>query len=366
MKKNFYRFVAVAALLGVAACGSDSDDSASTETTASETNSTGPASDEAPTTTEEPPATTPAEPIRVGITQFATIPPLDGLREAFIERMNEEYGEDGWEFDYLPAEGVVGNTAPIAQQLSSGDYDIFLGIATASTQALANEVDDRPIIFGAVADPVGAGIRDDDSGDDGNVTGVSSLGPIADQMKLIIDSSPDIRTFGFIYNDAEQNAIFQADVAEAALAELGDFEVVRTTAASTAEVAAAAQQLASQVDVIWFPASSTALEGLPALVQVSESTGVPLFCADTTAVKPANPEDGAPGCLGTVGFSFPRSGTIAAELAIQVLNGAAPGSIPTVYVPADATVLNLCAAKAQGFVFPQSVINAATEVIDCQ
>jgi len=360
MNRKLYSLIAVAALVGVTACGSDSDESDATN--AVETDDTA-----AETTTVEDGTAeaTPSEPISVGITQFATIPPLDGLREAFIERMNEEYGEDGWEFDYLPAEGVVGNTAPIAQQLSAGDFDIFLGIATASTQALANEIDDRPIIFGAVADPVGAGIRTDDDGDDGNVTGVSSLGPISDQMQLIIDSSPDIQTFGFIYNDAEQNAVFQADVAEEALAELGDFDVVRTTAATTAEVAGAAQQLASQVDVIWFPASSTALEGLPALVQVAESTGVPLFCADTTAVKASDPADGPPGCLGTVGFSFPRSGTIAADMAIEVLQGADPGSLATVYVPADTTVVNTCAAEAQGFEFPQSVLDAATEVIAC-
>lgn len=301
----------------------------------------------------------------VGITQFATIPPLDGLREAFVERMNEEYGEDGWSYEYLPAEGEVGNTAPIAQQLAAGGHDIYLAIATASAQALHDQVQDEPIVFGAVADPVGAGIRESDEGDDGNVTGVSSLGPLKEQMELIIDSVPDVETFGFIYNDAEQNAVYQADVAEAALEDLGDYEVVRATASTSAEVSGGASQLASQADVMWFPASSTALEGLPALVQVAQRSDTPLFCADTTAVEPASPGDDPPGCLGTVGFSFPRSGEIAADLVIRVLEGEDPGAIPTVFVEADTTVVNACAAEQAEFEFPESVLSEATDVVEC-
>lgn len=303
--------------------------------------------------------------ISVGITQFATIPPLDGLREEFNAAMDEHYGEDGWTSEYLPAEGDVGNTSAIARQLASGDHDVFLCIATASCQALANEVSDRPIVFGAVADPAGAGIREDDGGDEGNATGVSSLGPIEEQMQLIIDSMPDVQTFGFIYNDAEQNAIFQTDVAEEAVNELGDYAVARQTAATSGEVSQAAQQLASEADVMWFPASSTALEGLPALFQVSEETGVPVFCADTTAVQN---EDGRPrGCLGTVGFSFPESGRIAAELVIRIVDeGETPGSIPTVYVESSTMPVNTCAAEQIGFEFPQSVLDEATEVITCE
>lgn len=301
---------------------------------------------------------------RIGITQFATIPPLDGLREAFIERMDEEYGEDGWSYEYLPAEGQVGNTAPIAQQLASGNFDAYLAIATASAQALANQVTDAPIVFGAVADPVGAGLRESDDGDDGNVTGVSSLGPLQEQMELIIDSMPDVQTFGLLYNDAEQNAVYQADLVEDILAELGDYDVVRASAASTAEVSGAAEQLSSDADVMWFPASSTALEGIPAIYSVSQRTGVPLFCADTTAVLP---EEGSepPGCLGTVGFSFPRSGTLAAEQMIDIINGEDAGGLPTIFVDADTTAINTCAAEAIGFTFPESVVEAATDVADC-
>lgn len=360
------RFIAplLAVAIFAAACGNDDSGSADTTAAPDTTEAQAPETTAATETTEAEEAT-PAESVKVGITQFATIPPLDGLRAAFIERMNEEYGVDGWEFDYLPAEGEVGNTAPIAEQLIAGDYDIFLAIATASAQALANLEKDRPIILGAVADPVGAGIRTNDAGDDGNVTGVSSLGPLRDQFELIIESVPGVETFGFIYNDAEQNAVFQADFGEELLADLGDFTVVRTTASNTAEVAAAAEQLASQVDVIWFPASSTALEALPALVQASRNNNVPLFCADTTAVEPAEAGDPHPGCLGTVGFSFPRSGTIAAELAIEVLNGADPGSLPTVFVDGDTTMINLCAAEQSGFTFPASVIARADVVIEC-
>ena len=323
----------------VAACGSDDGGSEGTDSAAQEK-------------------------VRVGITQFATIPPLDGLREQFIATMDEEYGEDGWEYEYLPAEGDVGNTSAIATQLASGDYDIYLAIATASAQALVQEVTDKPVIFAAVADPVGAGILDSNGGEGGNSTGVSSLGPIKDQMQLIADSVQDVEKVGLLYNDAEQNAVFQADLAAEALADIDDIGVARQTASVSSAVAAAANQLASESQAMWFPASSTALEGLPALYQASVRTGVPVFCADTTAV--AMDDQGRPrGCVGTVGFSYPGTGVTAAELAIRVLDGEEAGSIPTVFPPAEMTVLNACAAEEVKFEFPQAVLDEADEVLTC-
>lgn len=358
------RNVTVIASLGLlvmtAACGGDTTDGTATTdpstTEAAATTADSTPSDEAPSAA--------ADPIRIGITQFATIPPLDGLRESFIERMDEEYGEDGWEFEYLPAEGNVGNTSSIAVQLAAGDFDAYLAIATASAQAMAQEITDAPIIFAAVADPAGAGIRSDDAGDDGNATGVSSLGPIGDQMQLIVDAVEGLDTLGILYNDAEQNAIYQADIAEEEIGALGDYSVTRQTASTSAEVSAAARQLASESTAMWFPASSTALEGLPALYGAAQEAGVPLFCADTTAV--VADDNGDPrGCIGTIGFSFPGTGVTAAELMIEVLNGTAPGTIPTVFPEAETTVLNVCAAEAIGFTFPQSVLDSADEVIEC-
>lgn len=354
--------VVLALMLVATACGSDTDTDLADPTPDADTDAAPDTDDD--TETEGADEET-AEVVRVGITQFATIPPLDGLREAFIARMDQEYGEDGWEYEYLPAEGNVGNTSSIAQQLAGGDFDIYLAIATPSGQALAQVVTDRPIVLGAVAEPVAAGIREDNEGDDGNVTGVSSLGPIADQMQLIVDSVPDLETMGFIYNDAEQNAILQTDIAEEELLAIGEFGTARQTAATSGEVGPAAQQLASETEAIWFPASSTALEGLPALYQLSQETGVPIFCADTTAVD-MNEDGSTPrGCLGTVGFSFPGSGTTAAELAIRILNGEDPGSIPTVFPEAEEMALNLCAAEAIGFTLPQEVIDRADTVHEC-
>ena len=59
-------------------------------------------------------------------------------------------------FDEQNAQGDQGTATSIASTFASSDVDLVAAIATPAGQATATAVTDKPVVFMAVTDPVGA------------------------------------------------------------------------------------------------------------------------------------------------------------------------------------------------------------------
>ena len=70
---------------------------------------------------------------------------------------------------------------------------------TPSAQGLASATKDKPIVMGAVTDPVGANLVKDLKKPGGNITGVSDHNPTEQQLKLIKELTPNVKTIGVLY-----------------------------------------------------------------------------------------------------------------------------------------------------------------------
>ena len=296
----------------------------------------------------------------MGISQIVTHPALDAIADGFKDALAEEgYTEgDNLEFTERNAEGDMPTSQTIAQTLISMNPDLILGISTPSTQHLAQAQDSAgteiPIVFGALTNPVAAGILDDPEHPGGHITGVHDLGPIDQHVELMLEFSPNMTTIGTIYNPGEANSVFQIEILQDILDTEG-LALLEAPVSTSADVLAAAQSLIGRCDVIYIVTDNTAVTGLSAIVGVCEENDIPLFTGDTTSV-----EDGA---MASIGPSFYSMGLSVGKIAARILEGENPGDIAVTGGEPTLLVVNESAAARMGLTIPQSVLDRADEII---
>jgi putative ABC transport system substrate-binding protein len=297
--------------------------------------------------------------MKIGITQIVTHPALDANRQGFIDQMAEEGFVEGEnvEYDYRTPEGDMTVAASIAQKFVTDKVDLILAIATPTAQACvqAAEGSDIEIVFGSVTDPVAAGLVASWDSPGGSVTGISDWADVGTQIQLVVDIVPDAQKLGVIYNAGEVNSKVQVDELKKVAPGLGITEIVEATAATSADVLAAAQSLVGRVDVIWIPTDNTVVSAFESVVKVSEENQIPLFAADVATVER--------GAIGTPGIDYYQLGRECGQVAARILKGESPADIPVKKVDMTDLFLNPSAAERMGVTIPQPVLDKATEIV---
>jgi putative ABC transport system substrate-binding protein len=294
---------------------------------------------------------------KIGITQIVTHPALDLARNGFIEQMAEEGYVEGVnvEYDYRTPEGDMTIAASIAQKFVAEGVDMIFTISTPSTQtcAKATEGTGIPVVFGALTDPVAAGVVESWEKPGGNVTGVSDWADVGLQVKLGMDIYPAKR-LGVVYNAGEVNSVVQVDELKKVAADLGIEEIVEATAATTADVYTAAMSLVGRVDAIWEPSDNTVAAAIDAVVKVCEENKIPLFGSDISMAEA--------GAISGLGLDYHINGIEAAKLAARILEGEDPANIPVGKMPMTIIYLSPAAAERMGVTIPPEVLETATEL----
>ena len=293
--------------------------------------------------------------IRIGITKIVAHPALDALEQGAVEVIKETYPDAI--FDLQNANGEMSTANSIAQKFKADKVDLAIGIATPTSQALANTIKDAPILYSAVTDPVDAGLVDSYDQGGENVTGISDMTPVKDQIKLLA-SLTNIKKLGHIYSSSEANAVRLAEVAEEACKELG-IEFIGTTVSNSAEVKQATQTIIDKVDGIYISTDNTVVSALAAVSDVATRAGKPILSADPSSAKDIE-------ILIAWGFDYYKMGKACGRMAIEVLQGKKTSEIPTTYMTSvdDIDLLvNLDVAAKLGITIPEDLIAKAATVI---
>lgn len=320
--------------LTLTACGGAEDAPAETPTD--------PGADDAPA----------AESYKVGIATIVSHPALDAVADGFKEAMAEAGYVDGENLtvDLQNAQGDQSTLTNIANTFASSDYDGFLAIATPTAQALANVITDKPISFGAVTDPVAAGLMQDWEAPDANLTGVSDMNPMDAQLDLIKEVLPEATKVGIVYSSGEVNSEVQVDEAEKA-AESRGMEIVTSTVTNSSEVQQAAESL--DVDAFLIPTDNTVVSAAEAVVQVAEQKQVPVFASDESTMER--------GAAAGLSVNYTQQGMDAAAVLLKMLEGTPASEIPVETQTQFDLFVNEAGAAAQGIELPQAVIDRATK-----
>lgn len=264
------------------------------------------------------------EVLKIGILQSAEHSAFDDNREGILEGLEKAGYVDGDTItvDYQNAGGDMATMQSMGQTLvEESDYVFALG--TAALQAVANAGGDTPVIFVSSTDPVGAGAIESVEKPGGNITGVSNLGPIKEQLELIKEIFPDAKKVGIFYNSGEVNAVYQAEQAKEIAKELG-LETVDQTISSTNDIQQNLTSLVGQVDAIFVATDNTIHSAMNLVGEIAKSAGLGIFGGSINMIE----ENG----LATYGLDYKDLGIQAADMFVRIHEeGLNPGEVPVEY-----------------------------------
>ena len=265
--------------------------------------------------------------MKIGVIQLAEHVALDAAREGFVETLIANgFSEEN--IDIQNAQGEQSNCATIATKFVNDDVDLILAIATPAAQAAAMATSEIPVLVTAVTDPAYAGLVESNEVPGGNVSGTSDMGPVKEQMDLLLKFVPDAKKVSLVYCSAEDNSILQAEIAEKLLVDLG-IEVETYTAADTNEIQSIVQQsVANDVDAIYIPTDNLFAANMGTVALVANPNKIPVICGEAGMV--------AAGGLATHSFEYKDLGVATAQMAIDILlNGADISTMPIGYTPTE-------------------------------
>lgn len=293
--------------------------------------------------------------LKVGILQTTSHPSLDEIREGSIQGL-AEYGYiegENIEIDYQNAQGDQNLMNTMATSMVEDGADILIGIGTPASQAFANATSDIPIIMGAVSDPVGAGLVEDENTPGTNVTGVKNEAPVEAQLELALEVLPDAAELGLLYSSGEDNSRAEGERAAQVAEELG-LNVSTYTVSSTNELQQMVASMAQEVDFIYLPTDNTIASAFDTVVAEANRYEIPLIPTVDLMI--------AQGGLVTVGINQTEMGIEAGRMAAEVLDGTDPAEFPVFILSEGDVLVNQEQAERLGVDIPESVLVRAVIV----
>ena len=282
----------------------------------------------------------------IDICQLAPHPALDAATQGFKDALVEKLGEGNVEFKEGNASGDSSLCPTIIDGFVAQKVDLILANATAPLQAAASATSDIPVLGTSVTDYATALEIDNWNGTVGtNVSGTSDLAPLDQQAAMIQEIFPEAETVGMLYCSGEPNSVYQCDVIEGYLKEMG-YETKRFAFNDTNDVASVAQTACDGSDVIYIPTDNTAADNTEAIANVVLPAKVPVMAGEEGICK---------GCgVVTLTIDYYDIGYMAGEMAYDILvNGADVSTMAVKSAPEVVKKYNAANCEALGITVPE-------------
>ncbi|HYV98448.1 MAG TPA: ABC transporter substrate binding protein [Gemmatimonadaceae bacterium] len=291
----------------------------------------------------------------IGVVQVSSLAPLDEAREGFYQALADSGFTRDVTVTYIErnAQGDIPTLSLIMRDFLQQGVTHVATISSVATQTAMKAITDRPIVFGAVANPYVINAGTSPSVHRANVTGAEIPQPVDSALALAARTFPNIKAWGTLFDPADPFAEHYLGVAKQTAQALHvPFFTVACT--SPQDVTTGVQALRAQGagGIVQIP--SIMIGGaFPALVKASREAGMMLVPSNT----------GYPGAPIALGASFHDNGYAQGLIMIRVLRGENPAQIPFQKVSHPELVVDLAAAEAFGVTLPDELIKRATKVI---
>ncbi|MBQ9387315.1 MAG: ABC transporter substrate-binding protein [Lachnospiraceae bacterium] len=297
MKKFVSIILAMLLVLGLAACGNEA------ETTAAAGGSS--AADASQSDDEV---------FVVGICQLVQHAALDSATQGFKDALIEALG-DKVEFDEQNASGEAVNCTTIINGFTAKGVDLIMANATPALTAAAAATKEIPILGTSVTSYAAALEIDDFNGIvGGNISGTSDLADLKEQAALFPAWLPEAKTVGLLYCSAEANSIYQVEVVEKELADMG-IATQRFAFTDTNDVGSVTQAACDACDALYIPTDNTAASNTEAIANITIPAKTPVIAGEMSICK---------GCgLATLSIDYYDLGVATGKMAAKILTGEA-------------------------------------------
>jgi len=294
---------------------------------------------------------------RVSVLAIVEHPALDAVRDGARDALAAAGFVEGrnLKWQYQSAQGNTATAAQIARKFVGDSSDVIIAIATPTAQAAVAATKTIPVVFSAVTDPVAAQLTSSWDATGTNVTGVSDILPLEDQVELIKKVVPNARRVGMVYNPGEANSTVVVKQLKELLPRHG-MELVEAGAPRSVDVGSAARSLIGKVDVIYTNTDNNVVSAYEALVKVGQEAKIPLLASDTDSVER--------GAVAALGINYRDMGEQTGRMVARILNGEKPGDIKTETSDKLELFVNPGAAARQGITLSDALVKAAARVVE--
>jgi len=270
------------------------------------------------------------------------------------------------ELGYIEGEGVtyIFEGSPIKgdeldaflERLVEAEVDLIFtaGTPTGVAAYRITEGTNIPVVFGVIADPIAAGVMEDLTRPDGNMTGVMLSKSQARRLELLPEIVPAGIKRVFVPYNPEDAASTSAVAQINELAPDLGIEIVESKARNDSEVTELLNNVPEDIDAIFLVPDSTVNSRLADVLAVAYDRKLPVSGPSTAQV-----EEGA---LMTYGFIHHEVGAQAARIAHHILKGADPGGYP-VETAESYLAINLHVADVIGLEIPYEILQRAEIII---
>lgn len=304
------------------------------------------AADTTPAANSVQPAEAPEGGYKIGAIQLMTHVALDQAYEGFVKYFEDQGYVNGENITitYQNGQGETTNLSTIADQYIGDNVDLIFAVATPSAQAAAGKTNTIPIIGTAITDFAEAGLVDSNENPGTNVSGTNDMNPIEQQIDLMLELCPDVKTVGFLYNSSEDNSVLQTDIAKAYLETKGISWTERTVS-GTNDVQQAVTSIVTECDAIYLPTDNVFASSMTIVSEVANAAKIPTICGESGMVQG--------GGFATLGINYFNIGYQAGEMALRVLKGEDISKMPVESSTNYDYCFNADTAAAIGIAIPE-------------
>lgn len=293
----------------------------------------------------------------VSVAQIVEHKSLNTIRDSFKAEMEELGYKDGEniKLTFKDAGGQQNTLESIMSTFEGNKSDVIVAIATPTAQTAAKYSEHIPVVFSAVSDPVGAGLLDDLSKPNHNITGTSDEIQVDQILELALKIDPDMKTLGFIYNASEANSVSNLAKAKA-FCEKHNITLREGSGSNITEISSAVSVLTDQCDAIFAPNDNTVASSMSALVTAANEKKVPVYTGADSMVS-----DGG---FATVGIDYTELGKETARMVDQILKGKDVKDIPVKVFKTNLNIyVNEKTRKELGITLPEEIAESKNLVI---
>jgi putative ABC transport system substrate-binding protein len=258
---------------------------------------------------------------------------------------------------------TAGDRAAFIEQLKVKAADASLIFTTGTPNALAIKESGvtKPVLFSAVASPVGAKLVNSLEAPGTNFSGCHCAVPEVSQLRALQMVLPNVKKIGLLYNPKDPAPTAQVNKWKEAIAGATGLQaiefVIPEGTDSADKLAEATKAMVGQVDVIVTTADAKVSPYGDGMIKVANENKIPSYASLSQLVRK--------GALASLGFDFPEGArTVNVPQALKILKGAADVSTIAVGTYTEyKLVINAKTAEVIGVTLSPSALKIASEVI---
>jgi putative ABC transport system substrate-binding protein len=292
---------------------------------------------------------------RIGVLLWSEEPRYSQARDGLMEQLRKGgFGESAARCTVENAGGNKAKAAELARKFAGEKLDLIVPVGTSAAIAVAREVKDVPVVFNLVYDPVESKIVRDWRRSGNNLTGASAKVPIS-KLARCLKEFATVRKLAVLYTPGEKNSELQLKELEGLQAD-ARIKVIPVPLGKKEDADQLLPEVIRTVDAVYLSGSSIVGQTSKMIVDMATrakvvtvthlddlvSGGVLLgVCADPHAV-----------------------GRQAGEMAVKVLRGAKPSSIPIGTPNKLEVIVNMRTLRAGQYRMPPSFMRSVTKTVE--